>query len=121
MKFINEIPRLLDLQELYKLAVPDFKEKGGMGLAACTQNIMGKKLCKSEQMSNWENRPLRYSQEHYGAMDAWILVLMVPKCMKLFESGPKANKALKNSMQCIEPSGQKLEDKGKAVTSKSKK
>ena len=24
-------------------------------------------------MSNWENRPLRYSQEHYGAMDAWIL------------------------------------------------
>jgi hypothetical protein len=34
---------------------------------------MEKKLCKKEQMSNWENRPLRYSQEHYGAMDAWIL------------------------------------------------
>lgn len=25
-------------------------------------------------MSNWENRPLRYSQEHYASMDAWVLI-----------------------------------------------
>lgn len=34
MSFIKNIPRLLDLQELYRQAVPDFKEKGGIGLAA---------------------------------------------------------------------------------------
>ena len=41
--------------------------------------LMEKKLCKSEQMSNWEARPLRFSQEHYAAMDAWILVQMMDK------------------------------------------
>ena len=30
-------------------------------------------------MSNWEARPLRFSQEHYAAMDAWILVQMMDK------------------------------------------
>ena len=87
MTFIQNIPKLLDLQELYKLAVPDFREKGGMGLAAVAATLYpGKKLCKAEQMSNWENRPLRYSQEHYGAMDAWILVDLMPRCLKSFKS-----------------------------------
>ena len=27
-----------------------------------------------EQVSNWEKRPLRNSQVHYGALDAWILL-----------------------------------------------
>ena len=94
MKFIENIPKLLDLQEMYKQAEPNFKEKGGIGLSAVSLNLMGKKLCKSEQMSNWENRPLRYSQEHYASMDAWILVEMVPKCMQKFDNPNKANKAL---------------------------
>ena len=52
----------MDLQELHKQAFPDFNPKSGMGLAAVIPNLVpGKKICKSEQMSNWENRPLRYS------------------------------------------------------------
>ena len=32
------------------------------------------KLCKFEQVSNWETRPLRQSQLHYAALDAQILI-----------------------------------------------
>ena len=30
-------------------------------------------------MSNWENRPLRFSQEHYGALDAFVLTILAEK------------------------------------------
>jgi len=36
--------------------------------------FLGDKISKYEQISNWQNRPLRKSQLHYAAMDAFILV-----------------------------------------------
>lgn len=83
MEFIKTIPKLLDLQKLYKKARPGQP----IGLASVAEDLFdGLKLCKVEQVSNWEARPLRYSQEHYGAMDAWILVQMVPKLLAIFDS-----------------------------------
>ena len=73
LHFIENIPRFVDAQTYYKLVYPGFKDDGGFSLARVCEKVMEKKLCKKEQMSNWENRPLRYSQEHYGAMDAWDL------------------------------------------------
>jgi ribonuclease D len=39
-------------------------------------------------MSNWERRPLRLSQQHYAALDAYILVRLITK---LAEKGEEVN------------------------------
>lgn len=79
MKFLNYVPKFLEIQDLYKKVYPDFAERGGSSLASVCENMVGKKLCKNEQMSNWEMRPLRFSQEHYGALDAYILTIVIEK------------------------------------------
>lgn len=81
MKFIERIPKFVDAQEYFKAVYPDFKDKGGSSLARVCERTLDKKLCKREQISNWETRPLRYSQEHYAAMDAWVLVDVMSKLM----------------------------------------
>jgi len=40
-------------------------------------------------MSNWERRPLRKSQAHYAALDAYILIDIV---LKLSEKAKSANR-----------------------------
>jgi ribonuclease D len=73
----------LDASFLYKKLFPDYKESGGFSLANVVQRLTGKKLCKVEQMSNWEKRPLRESQKHYAALDSWILIEVVEKLFQI--------------------------------------
>lgn len=58
----------------------DFRQQG---LAQLTYVLFGKELDKSEQMSNWNRRPLRREQYVYAALDAFCLVDIFETLMML--------------------------------------
>ena len=52
--------------------------KKARSLKYTCEEILGKSLCKYEQCSNWEMRPLKESQLHYASLDSLV-------CIKLFK------------------------------------
>jgi ribonuclease D len=50
------------------------KQKNREGLATMVQRFMKQDLCKFEQTSAWQQRPLRRAQIHYAALDAAVLL-----------------------------------------------
>ncbi|XP_075156421.1 exonuclease mut-7 homolog [Haematobia irritans] len=72
----------LDLRDLWKrikymqISSLPYEQISGAGesLSALTEVCLGKKLDKSNQCSNWANRPLRHDQIIYAALDAHCLL-----------------------------------------------
>ncbi|XP_075375771.1 exonuclease mut-7 homolog isoform X6 [Mycteria americana] len=52
------------------------------GLSLLVQHVLGKPLDKTEQLSNWEKRPLREEQILYAASDAYCLLEIYEKLRK---------------------------------------
>ncbi len=58
-------------------------------------------------MSNWERRPLRQSQQHYAALDAYILVRLIHK---LAEEGESCGYPLKTHIVTLDKRDYKVKN-----------
>ncbi|KAM6117489.1 exonuclease mut-7 homolog [Phoenicopterus ruber ruber] len=102
------------------------------GLSLLVQHVLGKPLDKTEQLSNWEKRPLREEQILYAASDAYCLLEIYEKLRKdpasfglssdLTESlvgkpslKPRAKKQL-NKQEAPSPSGQQCKGSKKETS-----
>ena len=66
---------MIDLRDLYQYKYL----KKAKGLKYMCNEVLGVDLCKYEQCSFWENRPLKQSQIHYAAIDALVCVSLYKK------------------------------------------
>lgn len=69
------------IYDLVPLSQQKFLE-GGQPLKNLTEKIFGKSLCKYEQCSNWNARPLSQCQIHYGALDALVCIMIYKKLLE---------------------------------------
>lgn len=69
---------LIDVIDLYQYT---FLKKCRSLKLTC-EELLGKSLCKYEQCSNWEKRPLKESQLHYSALDSLVCVSLFKKLYK---------------------------------------
>ncbi|KAL7847877.1 hypothetical protein AOLI_G00225950 [Acnodon oligacanthus] len=89
------------------------------GLSLLVQQVLGKPLDKTEQLSNWERRPLRTGQLRYAAADAYCLLdvyLMLSKDPKAFGL-PEDLRSISSSQPAKSDQEKKFKDKKKQSTS----
>jgi len=67
---------MIDLTHLFKKKYPN---EVYSSLAFMCDKVMHKKMCKYEQRSNWNRRPLKKTQLYYASLDAYICVFIYKK------------------------------------------
>ena len=76
--FFKEKAKIIDIGNLFTIK---YFEKCPSFAKVC-EKVIGKPLCKYEQCSNWERRPLRQSQLHYAALDSLLCCLIFKKIIE---------------------------------------
>ena len=78
MSHLQEKNELIVLKDIYRIITFENPKS----FSDLCNEFFGKPLCKYEQCSNWERRPLRESQMHYAALDAIYCSLIHKKLME---------------------------------------
>ncbi|MDD7318189.1 MAG: 3'-5' exonuclease [Prevotella sp.] len=61
-----------------------------MSLQKLYANLIGKRISKSQQLSNWENDVLKENQKLYAATDAWACIVLYEEIVRLKITGDYA-------------------------------
>ena len=70
VEFLRKKCQLIDIQD----SLDKNKEATNYSLNTICKNLYNSELCKVEQCSNWNERPLRLRQLHYAALDSHLLL-----------------------------------------------
>lgn len=58
-----------------------------MSLQKIYANLLGERICKSQQLSNWEADALSIAQQQYAAIDAWACIRIHERVQELLRIG----------------------------------
>lgn len=64
-------------EEVKRIGIED------MSLQKLYANLFGERICKSQQLSNWEAQALSEAQQQYAAIDAWACVRIYQRVQEL--------------------------------------
>jgi len=81
------IDKVMESRIRLQLKKTNAKREGG--LATVVRHVLGRRLNKKEQLSNWSHRPLRLSQLHYAAIDSAIEIEVYRKLMETHPHLPR--------------------------------
>ncbi|KAF0695900.1 Aste57867_13314 [Aphanomyces stellatus] len=84
----QRVQGIVELKDVLRRQDPTYQ---GKGLSSATSHVLGARLDKTQQLSNWNIRPLTPAQLKYAATDAWCLV-------RILEALHAANPTLLASM-----------------------
>ena len=82
----------IDLDALFHNAFPQSRHNTLRSLQKSVASLLGKCLSKTEQCSNWQQRPLTAAQVHYAALDAAVLPCLLKEALASYNERNQSSK-----------------------------